>query len=63
MKINLIPFNPHPSRDFKRPPEAQIKKFENVLRRYKVPFTTRIEKGGDIHAACGQLMAEYKKTE
>ncbi|HPN84572.1 MAG TPA: 23S rRNA (adenine(2503)-C(2))-methyltransferase RlmN [Victivallales bacterium] len=63
MKINLIPFNQHPLSDLKRPSDGDIAKFENVLRRYKVPFTRRFEKGSGVRAACGQLMARHKSLK
>lgn len=54
--INLIPFNPIPSRpDLKRSSESRIKNFCNALRDLKIEFELRKEKGTDIMAACGQL--------
>ncbi|HRU00475.1 MAG TPA: 23S rRNA (adenine(2503)-C(2))-methyltransferase RlmN, partial [Victivallales bacterium] len=64
MKINLIPFNPHHLSNYKRPNTDKIKAFENTLKKCNVPFTIRLEKGGNINAACGQLMAlNSKKME
>ncbi len=61
MKINLIPFNPHPFSDLRRPSRQTVAEFEKTLLKCKVPFTRRIEKGGTVRAACGQLMAEDPK--
>ncbi|MBW1987070.1 MAG: 23S rRNA (adenine(2503)-C(2))-methyltransferase RlmN [Deltaproteobacteria bacterium] len=54
-KINLIPFNPHPSLPFERPSEAAILAFQEIL--LSAHYTTLIRKtrGLDIVAACGQL--------
>jgi hypothetical protein len=34
---------------------ARVRAFEAVLRNAGVPVTVRIERGGEIQAACGQL--------
>lgn len=60
MKVNLIPLNTHKLSDFKRPSSEKIKEFEKILKQYKIPVTIRMEKGGNINAACGQLSASIK---
>jgi 23S rRNA (adenine2503-C2)-methyltransferase len=54
-KINLIPFNEYPKSDFKRPDEARINQFRNILVKNNYTVITRYSKGLDISAACGQL--------
>jgi len=64
-KVNLIPYN-KANGAFERPSRDVIKQFENALKTLHIPVTTRVEKGADSHAACGQLRASYhaaKKTE
>ena len=54
--INLIPFNPIPSRpELKRSSESRIKAFCKALSDLKIEFELRKERGADIMAACGQL--------
>lgn len=53
-KVNLIPYNKGFGA-FERPSREAIKRFENVLRTVHIPVTTRVEKGSDANAACGQL--------
>ncbi len=54
-KVNLIYFNPYPGSEFKRPSEADVKKFQEYLLNKGVLCTIRESKGLDISAACGQL--------
>jgi 23S rRNA (adenine2503-C2)-methyltransferase len=53
--INLIPFNPFPGSQWKRPSDAQVEIFKQHLVKYKFPVMVRTTKGDDILAACGQL--------
>ena len=54
--INIIPFNPIPSRpELKRSDSSRIKAFCNALTELKIEFELRKERGTDIMAACGQL--------
>lgn len=54
--INLIPFNPIPSRpELRRSDSSRIKAFCNALSELKIEFELRKERGTDIMAACGQL--------
>lgn len=61
-KINLIPFNEHEGSDFKRPAEAAILKFQEVLINSHYTTIIRRSKGEDISAACGQLRAKKLST-
>lgn len=60
-KVNLIPFNEYPESKFKRPSDEKIKWFQDELIRRGYICTTRITKGTDILAACGQLKSEHDK--
>jgi 23S rRNA (adenine2503-C2)-methyltransferase len=53
--VNLIPLNPIAGVAFARPSIPRVRAFEAVLRNAAVPVTVRIERGGEIQAACGQL--------
>ncbi|MFH1076421.1 MAG: 23S rRNA (adenine(2503)-C(2))-methyltransferase RlmN [Pseudomonadota bacterium] len=54
-KINLIPFNPFPASEFKRPHEDDVLTFQRILIDKYYTAMIRYSKGGDISAACGQL--------
>ena len=53
--INLIPFNPFPGSEYKRPSIDKIEKFKSILDTFKIPTLIRQTKGDDVLAACGQL--------
>ena len=54
--INIIPFNPIPSKpEFKRSDNSRVKEFCRALTELHIEFELRKERGGDIMAACGQL--------
>ena len=54
-KVNLIPWNPFPGVAFERPDDERVEEFRRILLSAGVVATTRVSKGGDILAACGQL--------
>ena len=54
-KVNLIPFNPFPGSDFKRPDDAAVKLFQKILQDRHYTALVRESRGRDISAACGQL--------
>lgn len=58
-KINLIPYNPISSNNYKRPCKAKIKEFQNLLEPASSIVTIRWSSGNEINAACGQLRAKY----
>jgi 23S rRNA (adenine2503-C2)-methyltransferase len=58
--VNLIPFNPIPSKDWEPSPMDRIRAFEEVLERRGVSVAVREPRGRDIDAACGQLRAMVK---
>jgi len=55
VKINLIPFNPHPESSFLPPAPEEILAFQQTLQKAGYTVTIRQSKGADIGAACGQL--------
>lgn len=57
-KINLIPWNPIPDTPFRRPPQATVDRFVEVLTGSRILTTVRYSKGIDIAAGCGQLYRE-----
>jgi len=56
-KVNLIPFNQTPNSDFASPSSRKVARFLSILEKSGVRATMRHSKGGDIAAACGQLVA------
>ena len=54
-KVNLIPFNPFPGSDFKRPDPQQVLAFQKVLWDSELQAYIRWSQGLDVSAACGQL--------
>lgn len=59
--VNLIPYNTVAGLPWKRPSEARIGAFADVLTAARVSMTLRHEKGHDIDAACGQLRLKTEK--
>ncbi len=57
-KINLIPFNPFPGSNFKRPGQESIRRFQKLLLDHDKVATLRKTRGDDIDAACGQLVGQ-----
>ncbi|MES2217693.1 MAG: 23S rRNA (adenine(2503)-C(2))-methyltransferase RlmN [Pseudomonadota bacterium] len=59
-KVNLIPFNPFPTTQYKRSDIATIERFQNILMDAGINAITRKTRGDDIDAACGQLVGQVK---
>lgn len=57
-KFNLIPFNPFPGAELRRPPAERVRGFAQVLQDAGIVTTTRKTRGDGIDAACGQLAGE-----
>lgn len=57
-KINLIPFNPFPGSNYKRPSNMRVTAFKKVLQKEGYITTVRTTRGEDIMAACGQLVGQ-----
>ena len=58
-KVNLIPFNPFPGSEFKRPSEESVNAFHSIVKRSGYMVIVRSSKGAEIQAACGQLKGAY----
>jgi 23S rRNA (adenine2503-C2)-methyltransferase len=54
-KVNLIPFNPFPGSEFRRPDDVAVRQFQAVLLDHHYTAPVRESRGRDISAACGQL--------
>jgi 23S rRNA (adenine2503-C2)-methyltransferase len=59
-KINVIPYNPHPSLPYKTPAPAKLEQIEQVLMDSKHAVTTRKSRGQEILAGCGQLALQTR---
>ncbi len=55
VKINLIPFNVWDGCGYGRSPDAQINKFQKILKDADLIAPIRKTRGDDVLAACGQL--------
>lgn len=60
--INIIPFNPFPGSEYKRPSPDDVGVFKDKLVELKLRTHVRTTKGSDILAACGQLISAKKTT-
>ncbi len=60
--VNLIPFNPFPGSQWKRPAAEDCESFKQSLVRRKLRVMIRKTKGDDILAACGQLKIQQTVT-
>ena len=54
-KVNLIPYNDNPFTQYKRPDDRAILAYQEVLMSHGIHTITRLNRGNDIAAACGQL--------
>jgi len=54
-KVNLIPFNEFPGNPYRRPDEAQVLRFQSILKTAGFDTFIRESKGRDVLGACGQL--------
>jgi 23S rRNA (adenine2503-C2)-methyltransferase len=57
-KVNLIPFNPFPGSHYRCSGAEAITRFSTILQDAGLIPTTRKTRGGDIDAACGQLVGK-----
>lgn len=57
-KINLIPFNESPGIPYRRPTRAVVERFRNRLVAKGFDVYTRVSRGVEISAACGQLAGD-----
>jgi 23S rRNA (adenine2503-C2)-methyltransferase len=59
-KFNLIPFNPFPGSDYRKPAADRVRRFQEILMSADVVATVRKTRGDDIDAACGQLAGQVR---
>jgi 23S rRNA (adenine2503-C2)-methyltransferase len=53
--VNLIPLNPIEDSSWQASSTEQVRAFQRALKRFGVNATTRLRRGADIEAGCGQL--------
>ncbi len=59
-KVNLIPFNPFPASHYTCSPPEVIERFSAILQERGIVTIVRRTRGGDIDAACGQLVGQVR---
>ncbi len=59
--VNLLPFNPYPGSAFRRPDDATVEQFRDILIRASLVAVIRQSRGRDISAACGQLKTDVRQ--
>ncbi len=57
-KVNLIPLNPAPGIPYRRPSDARVDRFAQILADRDITVSVRKSRGRDIRAACGQLIVD-----
>ncbi len=55
-RLSLVPYNPSEHDRFVRPADDELGAFHDRLSRFGVPVVRRYSGGGDVGAACGQLV-------
>jgi len=58
-KVNLIPLNEAEEIGFKRPTDAAVQQFQQILLDHNISAFVRKNRGNDISAACGQLKKKW----
>jgi 23S rRNA (adenine2503-C2)-methyltransferase len=58
-KVNLIPFNEAEELTYRRPSDAVIARFQQILVDHHISAFIRRNRGNDISAACGQLKKKW----
>ena len=61
--VNVIPWNPVDESEFSRPTNAAVAAFTAALDEAGVTNTTRITRGLEAAAACGQLQNQFQKEQ
>jgi 23S rRNA (adenine2503-C2)-methyltransferase len=59
-KLNLIPFNPFPNSDYRRPSDEALQRFKDIMLKASIITTVRRTRGDDVDAACGQLVGQVE---
>jgi len=58
-KINLIPLNEAEELEYRRPSDAAVERFQQILIDHNISAFVRKNRGNDISAACGQLKKKW----
>jgi 23S rRNA (adenine2503-C2)-methyltransferase len=58
-KVNLIPLNEAEELDYRRPSDAAVERFQQILIDHHISAFVRKNRGNDISAACGQLKKKW----
>jgi 23S rRNA (adenine2503-C2)-methyltransferase len=58
-KVNLIPLNEAEELPYKRPSDAAVERFQQILTDHHISAFVRKNRGNDISAACGQLKKKW----
>lgn len=58
-KVNLIPLNEAEELPYRRPSEAAVERFQQILIDHHISAFVRKNRGNDISAACGQLKKKW----
>jgi 23S rRNA (adenine2503-C2)-methyltransferase len=58
-KVNLIPLNEAEELEYKRPSDAAVERFQQILVDHHISAFVRKNRGNDISAACGQLKKKW----
>ena len=61
--MNLIPVNDVAERGNVRSSDANIQRFNDVLKKYGINATIRRTLGSDINASCGQLRRKRNEVK
>lgn len=61
--VNLIEYNPHPGCKFTGSSREKMSRFMEVIKEAGIETSTRLKRGGNIHAACGQLGANSGRNQ
>ncbi len=63
VRVNLIPWNPHPGLPHARPEASRVERMRDALLQAGVDVSIRYSKGCDVAAACGQLVTTAPELE
>lgn len=61
--VNLIPWNPVPGTRLSRSNQQRVLAFQHILQDHHIACTVRVERGGEIAAACGQLAGQLRTVQ
>jgi 23S rRNA (adenine2503-C2)-methyltransferase len=61
--VNLIPLNATTGCEFRPSPKSRVLTFQQELAGRGIACTVRVERGGDIDAACGQLRRRSSQAD